>query len=214
MFWFTLGVWALRQVPVWLKLTGATLLSTAITCGVLNLHNLGWNRTATLFLFFLIGAIFSRRIADWVQRATPWTAAILLAGYLLLAMIITLIPGARSWPFAITALQVLAVAAGFVFCKYLAPVVPLRRVFGTIGEWSLQVYLLHLFIIVSLAALLQALLPPIGGAIGMGIVTIASVITTFVAIMLSKLTTKVRWLYVPPMKLLQRMRTTNRSAGG
>ncbi len=95
-------------------------------------------------------------------------------------------------------MQLLAVAGGFVACKYIAMFRPLASVFGTIGEWSLQIYLLHIFIIVSLAALLELVLPPIGGVVGALIVTAAAILTTYLAVLLSKLTTKVRWLYVPP----------------
>ena len=82
----------------------------------------------------------------------------------------------------------------------------LAAVFGTIGEWSLQIYLLHIFIIVSLAALLEFLLPPLGGVLGALIVTAAAVLTTYVAVLLSKLTTKVRWLYIPPGTVRRRSR--------
>ena len=118
------------------------------------------------------------------------------------------IPGARGVPFAVTVMQLLAVAGGFLACKYIAMVRPLASVFGTIGEWSLQIYLLHIFIIVSLAALLEFLLPPIGGVVGALIVTAAAILTTYVAVLLSKLTTKVRWLYVPPWTARRRSRKT------
>lgn len=201
LFWFTLGVWALRQVPVWLKIAGAALISTAITSGIASLGNLGWNRTAALFLFFLLGSVFHRRIADAITASGPWTLVGLTAVYLAASIAVVAIPGARGIPFAVTLLQVLAVAAGFVASKYIAMVRPLASVFSTIGEWSLQIYLLHIFIIVSMASLLELLLPPIGGVLGALIITACAILTTYIAVLLSKLTTKVRWLYVPPTTL-------------
>jgi len=201
MFWFTLGVWALGRVPVWLKVAGAALVSTAITSGFANLNNLGWNRTAALFFFFLIGALFYERIAKGVTKAGPWTLVGLAAVYLAASVVVVAVPGARSLPFAVTVMQLLAIAVGFVASKYIAMVRPLAAVFGTIGVWSLQIYLLHIFIIVSMASLLEWLLPPIGGVLGAGIVLLCAILATYIAVLLSKLTTKVKWLYVPPTRL-------------
>ncbi|TDN90546.1 acyltransferase [Microbacterium sp. BK668] len=212
MFWFTLGVWALRQVPTWLKVSGAAILSAVITSGVTTFNNLGWNRTAALFLFFLIGAVFHQRIAAAISKAGPWVLVGLVAVYLGASAAVVAVPGARDIPFAITIVQLLAVAGGFVACKYIARVRPLAAVFGTIGEWSLQIYLLHIFIIVSMAALLELLLPPVGGAVGALIVTAAAILTTYIAVLLSKLTTKVRWLYIPPWTVRRTPKKPARSA--
>lgn len=203
LFWFTLGVWVLRRVPVWLKVSGATLLSTAITAGYLNFHNVGWNRTAGLFLFFLLGALFYDRITKWVAKSGLWVLAGLAALYLAATLIVVAFPSARGIPFAVTAVQLIAVALGFIASKYIARFKPLAAILGTVGEWSLQIYLLHIFIIVSMSALLGLLLPPIGGILGALIIVTASVLATYLAVLLSKLTTKARWLYVPPMKLLR-----------
>ncbi|WP_243075659.1 acyltransferase [Microbacterium sp. SS28] len=201
MFWFTLGVWALGRVPVWLKLGGAALVSTAITSGIASLGNLGWNRTAALFLFFLIGALFYERITTGIAKSGPWTLVGLAVVYLGFSAVVVAVPGARGLPFAVTIMQVLAIAVGFVASKYIAMVRPLAAVFGTIGEWSLQIYLLHLFIIVSMASLLEWLLPPMGGPLGALLVTACAILTTWIAVLLSKLTTKVKWLYIPPTRL-------------
>ncbi|WP_455133505.1 acyltransferase family protein [Microbacterium aurum] len=203
LMWFTFGAWALRQVPVWLKLAGAASLSAAITSGFLDFHNLGWNRTAALFLFFLIGALFHERIVGFVTSSGPWTLVALIAVYIALSVGVVALPGARHVPFAVTVMQLLSLAAGFLACKYLAMVRPVAAVLRTIGEWSLQIYLLHIFLIVSMVALLEWLLPPTGGAVGAVIVFGCSVITTYVAILLSRLTTKVRWLYVPPKRFMR-----------
>ena len=212
MFWFTLGVWALRQVPVWLKVGGAALVSTAITSGLASLNNLGWNRTAALFLFFLLGALFHKQIAAWITKAGPWTLVGIARRLPRGSVGGRRDPRRARGPFAVTVMQLLAVAGGFVACKYIAMVRPLASVFGTIGEWSLQIYLLHIFIIVSLAALLEWLLPPIGGVVGALIVTVAAILTTYVAVLLSKLTTKVRWLYVPPWTARRRRKTVGDTA--
>ncbi|WP_345801561.1 acyltransferase [Microbacterium sp. AZCO] len=212
MFWFTLGVWALRRVPVWLKVAGAALVSAAITSGFATLNNLGWNRTAALFLFFLIGALFYDRITKGITKAGPWTLVGLAVLYLGASAVVVAVPHVRGVPFAVTIMQVLAIAVGFVASKYIAMVRPLAAVFGTIGEWSLHIYLLHIFIIVSMASLLEWILPPIGGALGAGIVTVCAVLTTYIAVLLSKLTTKVKWLYVPPMRLRRSRKAVGDSA--
>ncbi len=208
MFWFTLGVWALRRVPIWLKVAGAALISTAITSGFASLNNLGWNRTLALFLFFLLGALFHKQIATFIARSGPWTLAGILVVYLVGSVAVVAVPHAREVPFAVTIMQLLAVAGGFLACKYIAMFRPLGAVFAAIGEWSLQIYLLHIFIIVSLAALLEWLLPPIGGVVGALIVTAGAILTTYLAVLISKLTTKVRWLYVPPWTARRRSSKT------
>ena len=106
-------------------------------------------------------------------------------------------------------MQLLAVALGFVASKHLARFKPAAVVLGTIGEWSLQIYLLHIFIIVSMAALLGFVLPPVGGTLGALIVVTVSILVTYLAVLLSKLTTKVRWLYIPPTR-----RVRNRKLAG
>lgn len=208
LLWFTLGVWALRQVAVWLKVAGAALLSGAITSGVLDMNNLGWNRTLALFLFFLIGALFYDRITAGIAKAGPKTVVVLVLLYAAASVFVVAVPNVRGIPLAVTLMQVLAVALGFVLSKYVAMVRPLATVFGTIGEWSLQIYLLHIFIIVGMASLLQFVLPPVGGALGMVLVALMAIMTTFLAVQISKLTTKVRWLYVPPKRwMLTRKKT-------
>ncbi|MDY0910381.1 acyltransferase [Microbacterium sp. CFBP9034] len=208
--WFTFGVWALNRVPVWLKVSAAALLSAAVTSGWLNFHNVGWNRIAALFLFFLIGALFSRQIHAFIANARPWQLGAIATVYLAGAALFVLLPAVRSVPFAATVMQVLAVAGGFIACKYLARVRPVEGVLSTIGEWSLQIYLIHLFLIGTMALIIGLLLPPVDGALGMLITAGCAVAVTYLSIVLSKLTTKVRWLYVPPMR--KRSATRSRAA--
>jgi fucose 4-O-acetylase-like acetyltransferase len=206
--WFTLGVWLLRRVPKWLQVSGAVIVSAVVTAGILNTTNIGWNRTLALFLFFLLGALYHERITKAVAKAGPWTLAALIGVYLLASLVIVMLPGVRGVPGAVTVMQLLAVALGFVAAKYVAMVKPLAALFGTIGEWSLQIYLLHIFLIVLMASLLGLVLPPTGGLLGGAITVAGSILATYLAIMLSKLTTKVRWLYIPPMRLLRTRKTS------
>lgn len=205
--WFTFGVWALHRVPVWLKVGAAAVLSTVVTSGLVNLDNVGWNRIGALFLFFLLGALFAQRIQERIVKAQPWAIFAIGVAYLGGVAVVTLFPAARSFPFAVTAMQLLAVAGGFLLCKYLARVRPAAAVLSTIGEWSLQIYLVHLFLISSLTLLLGLLLPDLSGAPGLLVIMAVAVGTTYLSIQISKLTSKVRWLYVPPVRRRRAPRT-------
>jgi uncharacterized membrane protein YcfT len=202
--WFTFAVWALHRVPVWLKVTAAALLSTAVTSGLLNFHNVGWNRIGALFLFFLLGALFSRQIHELIVRSKPWALGV--AGVLYVSGVVgfVLLPAVRGIPFAATLMQVLAVFGGFLACKYLARIRPVEKVLSTIGEWSLQIYLIHIFLISAFALVLGMVLPDIGGVVGMLIIMGVTVTTTYLSITISRFTSKVRWLYVPPVRRRRR----------
>lgn len=209
LFWFTFGVWALRRLPVWVQVSGTLLLSGAVTSNLINFQNVGWNRTAALFVFFLVGALFHDQIIAGVRRARVGWLIGLVALYLGTIALVMFIPGARSIPLAITAAQAFAVAAAFVAASYLAYVKPVAWVLRTVGAWSLQIYLLHLFFIAALATVLGMWLPDMGGVTGAAVTVAASVVVTVLSILLSKLTTKAKFLYVPPRRLLG-IRTTRK----
>lgn len=193
---FTVAAWLLRAVPPWVQLSLAVTLSAIVTSGILDTHNVGWNRVLGLFVFYLVGIHFAKAIPDAVVRATPWrlVAILAVAAGIVAAMILL---DARGLPGIVLLGQVLFVAAGFAFAQLLVP----WRAASFLSTWgasSLHIYLLHLYVIVPIAALFALLdwTPP--RLLGFGIQIAVAVVAVAASLVLMRWTGRARWLYIPP----------------
>lgn len=206
LFLFTLFRWLIARFPVWVQLGGSALLSTAFTSGLVDAHNVGWNRVGGLFFFFVLGAVYSRQIRNLVARAR--LVHLVVATVVLGATTLLIILGFRWVPFIALAGQMSAVAGGIVLCTYLLRL-PGTGFLNAMGRASLKIYLLHLFVIVAATGLIGLLEPDWPRWIDVLVQLALSVATIFASFGLARLTSRVRWLWAPPGFL----RGSSRSAG-
>ncbi|WP_419817209.1 acyltransferase family protein [Glaciibacter flavus] len=201
---FAFAAWAMRVLPGWLHVLIAAIISTAFTAGLLNTHNVGWNRVGALYVFYVFGALYARQVFGAVSRVsvprTFATAAVLVA----VSAVLLLLP-ARWLPFLVLVGQASAVVLGVLLSAYLVKLRPLRFV-STLGAESLQIYLLHLFIIVPSAALIGLAVGGVSRPVGVAMQFALVAAAIALSLLLSRLTTRVRWLYVPPTRLARRRR--------
>jgi uncharacterized membrane protein YcfT len=208
LFLFTFALWAMRRIPPAAQIAAAAVLSTLFTSGLVDAQNIGWNRVGALAVFFLAGALFSDRIFRAVQQAGLIHLVVALLVFAASSALV-LFAGLRWLPFLVLAGQVAAVAFGILLSKMLARVAPLSFL-STLGGQSLQIYLIHLYVIVPTAALIGLLRPDWSRGVEMTVHVGLVVFTIIVSLALARLTARVRWLYVPPSWLTGRRVTRAR----
>ncbi|GAA1510486.1 peptidoglycan/LPS O-acetylase OafA/YrhL [Agromyces terreus] len=202
LFLFTLGVWLLRRVPPAVQVAAAAVLSAFVTSGILDANNVGWNRVGGLFVFFLVGALYSKRLFELVNRVRPWMLATAFAVFVAVVAGLILF-GLRAVPGGVLLGQVAAVAFGIMASTYLVRLRPLRFV-STLGATSLQIYLFHLYVIVVIAAIVAALGLEVPRWVGICLQLVVMTIAIIVSFLLTRLTSRARWLYVPPTWMTRR----------
>ncbi|TFD11078.1 hypothetical protein E3T35_10895 [Cryobacterium sp. TMT1-2-2] len=150
---FTLLAWLLRKLPVpaQIGLAGAVaVLST--TPGVLDLDNVGWDRVAANFIFFITAVYFPHAVYRLAARVRVWHAIVLVAAYIGLAVLLVPLHLSRV-PGLILLESAVAVAMGVALATLLVRVKWLNFM-NTLGQYSFQIYLLHLFLVAGALALL------------------------------------------------------------
>ncbi|GAA1838305.1 acyltransferase family protein [Agromyces salentinus] len=202
LFLFTLGVWLLRKVPPALQIGAAAVLSALVTSGILDTNNIGWNRVGGLFVFFVVGALYSRKLFELVNRARPW---MLLVAFLAFAGIVAglILFGLRAVPGGVLLGQVAAVIFGILLSTYLVRVRPLGFV-STLGAASLQIYLFHLYVIVVISAIIAAIGIDVPRWVGILVQLAVMAVAIATSVLLTRLTSRARWLYVPPTWMTRR----------
>lgn len=195
LFVFTLLRWLIAGLPVRIQVAGACALSTLFTTGLVDTGNLGWNRVGALFVFFVLGAVFSRQIRDLVARAGLVHLAIAVAAFGGVSLLILL--GLRWVPLLVLAGQLAAVAAGILVCARPAG----RGITGLLapfGVSSLKIYLLHLYLVAVAVSLIRLLEPEWPRWIDVAVQLTLTAVAVVGSLFLSRLTSRVRWLYLPP----------------
>lgn len=216
-YWFiyalvlhTLFAWLLRRLPPIIHLTMAAALSMAFTSGLVDSGNVGWNRIAELYVFYVAGIVFGRSLFALFDGRGGLRIAISSVGFLALVGMLAVLPSAVS-RFLILPAQAATVLVVLLVASPLAQVRLLRFV-SRWGAGSLQIYLLHLFVIGLAAALLGRFLPDgVPRGVGVCIQLTLTVATILLSRLLAKLTSRYRWLYVP--RPLRPGRRTARSRG-
>lgn len=201
LFVFTLVIWLFRKAPVWTLVALAAVLSVASSSGLLDSRNVGINRMTEYLLFFVVGACFHRRVYSAVDSTKPWKAAVAAAGFLAFSALVALFPFAIRVPGIALLGQVLAVAVGFALAFYLVRLVPLKWV-GYVGVRTLNIYLVHIFVIALLVAplvffpQLDRLLP----GRGLVLITLLTAAVIALSILITRYLTRVSWLFVYPFR--------------
>jgi uncharacterized membrane protein YhaH (DUF805 family) len=208
---FTILAWTISRIPVKWQLIGATLLAmVSTTPGVLDTNNVGWDRVAQNFAFFLVALYAPRLVYRLAARVRPWHAALLMVIYATLALVIAYL-GVGRIPGVILLECAVAVAMTIAVSKVLARVTFLDIV-NRLGRQSFPLYLLHLFPI----AITLALITPVSDnevllewAPAWPYV-LASMIL-IVTLYLFKVTRRFTWLWVSPFR--RDRRASTRPAG-
>jgi uncharacterized membrane protein YcfT len=195
LFLFTLVRWVVAKLPVWVQLSGSAVVSTLFTSGLVGTGNLGWDRIGALFFFFVLGAVASTRIRKLVAEAGAAQAIAVMALFLVAVGLIAV--GLDQVPPVVLVGQTAAVAVGILCCVWLAR----HRAFSllsTLGAASLKVYLLHLYIIVPAVALISLLDPDWPRWADILVQIALTAVTLVGTLQLASLTSRARWLYLPP----------------
>ncbi len=200
---FTLLAWLLRKLPVTLQIAAAgavAVLST--TPGVLDLDNVGWDRVTANFIFFIIAVYFPHAIYRRAARVRVWHAIVLVAAYVGLAVLLVPLHLSRV-PGLILLESAVAVAMGVSLATLLVRVKWLNFM-NTLGQYSFQIYLLHLFLVAGALALLAPFaesfwLERAGNALPFLLAAIVLVASLYLA----KLLRRFSFLWVSPFRKRQ-----------
>ncbi len=201
---FTLVRWLIAPAPVWLQLAGSAVLSTLFTSRLLDAGNIGLDRVGGLLFFFVAGAVLAQPIKAAVARVRPRDQLVLLLAIALITL--GLLTGLRWLPFLALAGQVAAVALGITLCARLRPG-RVRRVLTALGDETFIIYLVHLFLIVPVAALVAASDPQWPRWLDAGVQAALGLGALAGSYAVARLVRRVRWLYMPPAWMLPARRT-------
>lgn len=210
LFVFTLLVWLGRKLPSWAQLTATAVISILFSTGLVDTYNVGWDRMGEYLVFFVAGVLLSHQLAVIVHKAKPWHVVALFVAFLAIAVPLAFIPIANRIPGVVLLGQVVSVAFGCAAAVYLVRVRQLSWV-SYIGARSLNIYLLHVFVIAGLVALVQAM-PWLRVLPGRGFLVLFTVATLVVIICLlaSKVLTRMKWLFVNPVRTRRRRKNRAR----
>ncbi|WP_210479313.1 acyltransferase family protein [Naasia sp. SYSU D00948] len=209
---FTLVLWLVRKLPPWIPITGAAVLSIAFSTGFVTVRNVGWDRMGEYLVFFLVGALAARKLFAAVPKAPWWVVPASLAVYGASAAVAAFVPAGSRVPGVVLVGQVAAVVFGATASHLLVRLRPLSWV-SYLGTRSLHLYLIHVFVIAGLAAVVQAL-PQLSLLPGRGFLVLGAMVVLVIAIsaLLGRLLSRVSWLYVPP-RLRRRTPPSSRTDG-
>jgi fucose 4-O-acetylase-like acetyltransferase len=130
-----------------------------------------------------------------MQRVTLLRTAAVAGAFLVVGAALVALP-IRWVPFLVLVCQALAVALGFLLASYLAALRPLAFV-SSLGAQSLNIYLLHLFIVVPAAGLLGLAELHVPRIMGVVIQFALVALAVYGSLLAARWTTRLRWLYVP-----------------
>ncbi|WP_104198363.1 acyltransferase family protein [Cryobacterium sp. M15] len=208
---FTLLAWLLRKLPIRVQLLLVGVVAVlATTPGVLDLDNVGWDRVAANFIFFITAVYFPHVIYRLAARVRVWHAAVLIAAYLGLAVLIVPLHLSRV-PGLILLESVVAVAMGVTLATLLVRVRWLKFM-STLGQYSFQIYLVHLFLVASALALLApfAEAPWLERA-GNALPFLLAAIVLVASLYLAKLLRRFSFLWVSPFRKRQATSVSRRA---
>ncbi|MFC9918991.1 acyltransferase family protein [Agromyces binzhouensis] len=196
LFLFTFALWAVRRLPALVVVIVAGIVSTLFTSGLVNAGNIGWNRVGALAVFFVAGALYAEPVFVAVQRSRP-IHLIAAAAIFVAVSALVLFAGMRWLPFLVLVGQIAAVAFGVMLSKLLARVRPFGFL-SYLGSRSLKIYLIHLFVIVSAAAIVGTLNPDWPRWLDFLVLVSVVLLAIFASLWIARATAAVRWLYLPP----------------
>jgi len=194
----------LRRLPVWIPLTAAAALTTAVGAGLIDVVSNRGSLLANL-LYFLIGTTFSRRIIGFAGRPRALLATASVVLYLgAFAVVretgIEQIPGV--WP----VVALLGVGAGIAMAPLLATVPRLGRGLSRLGTRTLQIYVIHMPVLALADALVAQRVSDAGrpvqlvAAVLLPVVLTAAVIAVSVGVGALITGDRLSWLFDLPAR--------------
>ncbi|WP_158251171.1 acyltransferase family protein [Cryobacterium sp. Y11] len=200
---FTLLAWLLREVPVRVQIGVAGLLAVlATTPNMLDFDNVGWDRVAANFFFFVVAVYFPHTAYRLAARVRVWHAAALVVAYFGLAVLLVPLHLSRV-PGLVLIESVVAVAMGVALATLLVRVKWLNFM-NVLGQFSLQIYLVHLFLVASALALVAPIaeLPWLESAANVLPFALAAIVLVL-SVYLSKFLHRFPFLWVSPFRKRQ-----------
>lgn len=207
LFVFTLVFWAFRRMPPWVLLALTAAASALTSSGLLDTDNVGFNRMIEYLVFFVAGAYFHRRVYAAVERTGLTGTIVAVVGFAVFAAAATLVPRLGGIPGVAFIGQVLVLAAGFTLATWLVRLRPLAWL-TYVGVRSLNIYLVHIFVIALLVLPLSLVSGTLDALPGRGLLVIGGMtaVVTAVSILLTRYLTRVSWLFVYPFRHGLRLR--------
>ncbi|QEO14169.1 acyltransferase [Agromyces intestinalis] len=198
---FTIAVWLVRKAPIWAQLAGAGVVSVLFSSGLADTHNVGWNRMGEYLVFFVAGVVLSKRIDRAVAESKPWHVWASLAVSLAVSALLALVPVSREVPGVALVAQVASLAFGFTAAVRLVRLRPLGFL-SYLGKRTLDIYLLHVFVIAGLVAVI-AMFPQLHdlGDDGWLVMLVTTTLTIVISILLFRLLSRFTWLFVSPFRV-------------
>jgi uncharacterized membrane protein YcfT len=197
---FTLLAWLLRKVPPKIVIPVAALVALAsTTSGGLDLNNVGWDRIMQNFVFFVTAIFIPHATYRFAARIRPWHVVALMAAYAGLAAATALLHLSRV-PGVVLTVSIVGVAMTIALSQALNKV----RVFGfvnTLGAHSFQIYLLHLFVV----AIVLAIVAPVADLPALQQIAtlwpwVLAAFALYASLLLFKVLRRFTWLWVSPFK--------------
>ena len=200
---FTLLAWLLRKLPVRVQLVLAgvvAILST--TPGLLDLDNVGWDRVVANFVFFLAAVYFPHTFYRLAARVRLWHAFALVALYAGVAVLLVPLHFSRV-PGLILLESAIAIAMGVALATLLVRVKWLNFM-NVLGQYSFQIYLLHLFLVAGALALVAPFadspaLERAGNVLPFALAAVVLVLSLYLA----KFLRRFSFLWVSPLRRRQ-----------
>ena len=206
-YWFiwalaivTFAAWLLRSVPPAVQVSiAAVLAALSTTPGMIDSNNVGWDRVMQNLVFFLLAAYIPHFVYRFAAKATVWQAAVLAVVYAGIAVVIVGLHTSRL-PGLILLESVVAVALTIAASALLVRLRWLRFI-STLGQQSLQIYLLHLFIV----AIVLWLVAPFAGVgvlerVSNALPFVLAAVALVGSVLLAKVLRRVTWLWVSPFR--------------
>lgn len=201
LFVFTLALWAFRRLPPAVLIALSLAASVLMSSGLIDTGNVGWNRMIEYLVFFVAGAYLHRRVYTAVERIGPLGTVGAVLAFGAFAIAATVVPRAAGIPGVAFVGQVLAILAGFALARWLVRVRALSWL-TYVGVRSLNIYLVHIYVIALLAvplALIPGFLDALPGR-GLIVIAIMTAVVTALSILATRYLTRVSWLFVYPFR--------------
>ena len=113
LFIFTVVVWLLRRLPAWSQVAITGVISVLFSSGILDVHNVGWNRMGEYLVFFTVGVLYSRPIGDAVHRARTWQIIAFLGVFAGVSALLAFSSIAGAIPGVVLVAQVASIAFAY-----------------------------------------------------------------------------------------------------
>ncbi|WP_165962653.1 acyltransferase family protein [Occultella glacieicola] len=195
---YFLLAWALRRLPTALQIGLAAALAVAFDVGLLDATNGAVDRMGRGFVWFLVAVHLGPRVRALAPRVRWWHPLLALTMYGSAAMLVDL-NGVKDAPFVRLTLAALAVLAGCALAVALSRVAALDWL-RALGRRTLEVYLVHFYVILGLCLLLAPVAARIAESrvLDLTLPLLLTAVAVLVPLGVRRLTRRLTWLWDRP----------------